>query len=146
MDPYSTHLMPLVKTALETKGAILELGCGDYSTPLLREICRIQARLFVCQTTDGVWAEKVGGEIEVIPDWDTWMPPKGPWGMVFVDSDEGTWKRVKRIPLLAGLTKTVVLHDADVSMTRGAWPLAKEAFPIVMIYDKYKPWTAVMQC
>ena len=30
MDPYSTHQVALIRTALETTGPILELGCGDH--------------------------------------------------------------------------------------------------------------------
>ena len=146
MDPYSTHLMPLIKTALETTGPILELGCGDYSTPILREISRIQGRTFKCQTADRKWADHVGGDIEIVENWDTWVPPSGPWGMVFIDHDEGTWKRIRRVPLLSGFTNTVVLHDIEITMTRGGWEKARLAFPHITIYDKYKPGTAVMTC
>lgn len=148
MDPYATHLFPLVKTALETTGPILELGCGFYSTPILREICRSQGRQFLCQSSDESWMGKVGGEIEKVADWTVWTPPQasgGLWGMVFVDSEEGTWNRVKRVPMLSGFTHTIVLHDADISMERGGWPAAKLAFPNISIYQEHKPWTAVMR-
>lgn len=149
MDPYSTHLEALVKTALETTGGILELGCGNYSTPILSAIAKVQGRKYVAQSSNQEWASRFNGSVEVI-SWDSWTPPRpnGPgskWGMVFMDSDEHTWDRVKRIPALAEVTDTIVLHDADVSMKREAWPQALAAYPDITIFDKYKPWTAVMR-
>ena len=146
MDPYSTHLEALVMTAMYTKGGILELGCGDYSTPLLQAICRAQKRRYLCQSSNkfGEWAQKYEG-VELIEDWETWRPPAGPWGMVFMDSDEKTWLRVKRIPLLAEVTDTVVLHDADACAQRAGWPAAVEAFPQVYMFTRHAPHTAVMR-
>lgn len=144
MDPYSTHLEALVRTALETTGSILELGCGDYSTPILHAICKAQNRLYKVQSSTPEWACRYK-DVELV-DWETWTPPEGPWGMVFMDSDEKTWNRVKRIPSLKGFTNTVVVHDADVMMQREGWPKAAESFPDITIFQTYKPWTAVMRC
>jgi hypothetical protein len=44
VDLVSTHQRLLIAAALRTKGTILELGCGWYSTPLLHEIARAQER------------------------------------------------------------------------------------------------------
>ena len=146
MDPYATHLEALVQTAMETSGGILELGCGDYSTPILQAICKVQSRDYKCQSSNkhGYWVDRFGG-VELITDWETWRPPPGPWGMVFMDSDESTANRVKRIPLLAEVTDTVVLHDADITMKRDGWPAAQAAFPNVVLFTKYLPHTAVMR-
>lgn len=47
MDLVATHQRLLVGAALRTKGPILELGCGFYSTPLLHEIAEVQDRLLI---------------------------------------------------------------------------------------------------
>lgn len=142
VDAYATHLEALVTTALATTGGILELGCGDYSTPILHAICQAQGREYKVQSSTPEWAKRYR-DVEIV-DWETWRP-SGKWGMVFMDSDEKTWNRVKRIPLLKGFTDTVVVHDADVCMKRGGWQQAAEAFPNITIYNTYEPWTAVMR-
>jgi hypothetical protein len=144
MDAYATHLEALVTTAMNTSGGILELGCGDYSTPILMAIAKAQGREYKCQSSTPEWAKRFKG-VEIVEDWEEWKP-EGQWGMVFMDSDEKTWNRMKRIPLLKGHTNTIVIHDADVCMQREAWPKAAEAFPDITIYNTYKPWTAVMRC
>src|SRR4030066_199441 len=39
---YGTHIVPLLASVFATRGDILELGMGDYSTPVLHEIIRYQ--------------------------------------------------------------------------------------------------------
>lgn len=143
MDPYATHLEALVNTALNTPGDILELGCGDYSTPVLSAIAKSQGKRYRCQSSNLEWARRF--ELVEIVNWDAWEPPEGPWGMVFLDSDEQTWYRVRRIPALAKVTDTIVMHDADISMTREGWPAAVACFPKVQVYEKHRPWTAVLR-
>lgn len=63
MDPYSTHLQALIKTAVETTGDILELGCGDYSTLQLVAICKAQGRKYHAQASNtrvGVALRRIG--------------------------------------------------------------------------------------
>ncbi len=37
---YGTHITPLIAAVLETKGNVIEMGMGDYSTPLLHELIK----------------------------------------------------------------------------------------------------------
>jgi hypothetical protein len=54
---YGTHIAPLLTAVLATDGPVLELGCGDFSTPLLHAICAKQNRLLVSTDTDKAWLE-----------------------------------------------------------------------------------------
>ena len=128
---------------MNTTGPILELGCGDYSTPALLSIAKAQGRKYLGQCSNDGWARQFEN-VEFVK-WDTWEPPKEKWGMVFIDSDEPTWIRVKRIPQFKDLTDVIVLHDADISMKRDGWNSAIECFPNVVLYTKHVPWTAVMR-
>ena len=38
MDQYATHQRLLVAAVMQTEGPIVEMGCGNYSTPLLVEL------------------------------------------------------------------------------------------------------------
>jgi hypothetical protein len=144
MDPYATHLDALVTVALASEGPILELGCGDYSTPVLAAIARQQGRRFLVQASDKAWAKRYESHAEIqMVNWAAWEPPAGEWGLVFLDSEESTRERIERLPVLATITKTVVLHDADVSMGRPRW-LHCTAGWNVALFKLHKPWTAVL--
>ena len=32
---FGTHMVPLINAVINTTGDVFEMGCGDYSTPLL---------------------------------------------------------------------------------------------------------------
>lgn len=151
MDAYSTHLEPLIKTAVETKGDILELGCGDYSTLPLAAIAKAQNRKYRAQSSNREWAKHYGDLVEIV-DWDNWMPPKnenspdGKWGMVFMDSDEKVKERIKRLPAIADVTDTVVMHDANIAMNCADWKQCSERYSKITVFNRYIPWTVVMQC
>lgn len=145
MDRYATHLQALLDTALSTAGPILELGCGDYSTPVLATIARHQHRRFLVQASDRSWAERYRdlAEVEVI-DWTRWSPPAGQWGLVLLDSEESTAWRITRLPALLGVADAIVVHDADAAMTRPHWNECVRGFGIHW-YKRYLPWTAVLR-
>jgi hypothetical protein len=146
MDVYATHLHPLVEVALDTEGPILELGCGHYSTPVLSAIARHQQRRFHIQASDVSWLYQFSefGDIEHVLDWDTWQPPEGDWGMVFLDSEQSTRGRIERIPQLREHTRVVVLHDAQGAVLRKRWSSCVEGWD-VDIRKRYNPWTAILR-
>lgn len=141
MDAYATHLEILVETALNTTGAILELGCGDYSTPVLSAIAKFQGRQFTAQASSPEWAARLGAELV---DWRTWKP-SGHWGMVFLDSEESVINRMKRLPELADITEVVVMHDADTAIRSDDWEDKVKKYASCSLYEKHKPWTAVLR-
>ena len=55
MDLYATHQRLLVKYMMQTEGAILELGCGNYSTPLIHEIATAQGRSVLTLDSQQPW-------------------------------------------------------------------------------------------
>lgn len=138
IDPYATHIVALMETALTTTGGILELGCGHYSTPMLAAIAKLQGRRFLAQASNKEWAAQFPG-VEIV-EWKTWSPPEGPWGMVFMDNEEHTRTRYQRLPALAEVTDTIVLHDANepdkYNILQG-WETT--------LHTTYKPFTAVLR-
>ena len=44
---WGSHQTPLITVVMNTDGPILELGCGDFSTPLLHVICSVNQRTLV---------------------------------------------------------------------------------------------------
>lgn len=143
-DPYSTHLEPLIKTAVETQGDILELGCGDYSTLPLKAICDAQGRKYHAQASNREWASRFGNLVEIV-EWATWRP-SGRWGMVFLDSEESVSDRIKRLPGLSEVTNTVVMHDANIALNLHHWGECSRHYKAVKVFNRYVPWTVVMTC
>jgi hypothetical protein len=138
IDPYATHLEALIGTAMSTDGPILELGRGDYSTPLLKAIAKAQGREFKSQASNKEWASRFQ-DVEIV-DWDTWVPPLGYWGMVFLDSEEHTHKRYERLHVLSTITNTIVLHDANEPKrydVLNGWGIT--------LHVRHKPHTAVFR-
>lgn len=48
-------MAPLVTAVANTKGSVLEFGCGDYSTPLLHAICTAQNRFLLSAESNEAW-------------------------------------------------------------------------------------------
>ena len=52
---WASHLPSLFSCLLATNGPVLEVGAGDWSTPLLRQYCKTAERKFVSIEEDPVW-------------------------------------------------------------------------------------------
>lgn len=152
MDKYATHLEALVKHTLETADyPILELGCGDYSTPVLAAIANAQGRRMLVQASDESWAARYrdisGVEIEIVK-WPEWKAPDpgyfGKWGVVLLDSEESTAGRLRLLPKLLGKADVVLLHDANYAMTRSHWGECVKGYSIEW-FKRFDPHTAVLR-
>ena len=156
MDRYATHLEALIRTALRTRGPMLELGCGNYSTPLLCAFAEEQGRELLVQASDREWLEPFyekydGDHIEIqLMSWDKWTAPRPrlrnetEWGFVFLDSEESTAGRIERLPALLAVTPIVVMHDADHAMARPRWDEVSQGWQIIEHYF-LEPQTVVMR-
>lgn len=133
---------------METTGDILELGCGDYSTLQLVAICEVQGRNYRAQASNREWASRYGDLVEIV-SWGDWKPPKcetsadGKWGMVFLDSEESVADRIKRLPALATVTDTVVMHDANIAIANPNWEKMVEPYSKIRVYNRFIPNTVV---
>ena len=61
-DGYDSHrpMLWLVLKHNTQHFPIAEFGCGEGSTPLLREYCRLYRMAFASWETDKEWAKKIG--------------------------------------------------------------------------------------
>jgi len=115
MDPYASHQQLLVATALQSKGAMFEMGCGDYSTPLLAEIAKHQGRLFEVFTTDMSWGSRYTNICKVnhIASWNEYTYPK--CGFTFLDNEQYVRDRKLHVPKLLETSDVVICHDMGVN-------------------------------
>jgi len=143
VDPYSTHI-PVTALALHRTAAlfpdlpIMECGCGDYSSPMIKLLA--DDRTYVIYSADPSWASKytnLADEIRNVPlaapkQWQDVDFQEG-WGLCLMDSEESVVNRAGRIPDLLGRSKVVVMHDAREDQIPDAL--------YAVVFTAYRPWT-----
>lgn len=169
MPGYHTHQQALMAAVARTtpNEPVLELGIGEYSTPLLHEICEAQGRYLRTVTQDPVWYAKYKSfhregrhDIILLPGGrklSTWQegkrnldpPPHDPrynndshWEVVFVDQAPGN-ARVWSIEYLRPHTHIFVVHDAEEREHYGYGPIF-DSFPHRKLYKRLKPHTILL--
>ena len=114
IDPYATHLPLLVACVAHTKGPVLELGCGLYSTPLLHALCL--DRQLTSLESNVKWYERfvrfktANHRIEV--GLDLGSLPNQQWSVVLVDQQPPN-ARVLSIIKLRSRVELFVVHDSE---------------------------------
>lgn len=157
MDAYATHLRMLVRAALRRSGPILELGCGDYSTPVLAEFARDRREKLTVLSADPEWSARYRAIADVRPvaAWESFESPSawprpdgaaGRWGLVLLDNEQLTRDRVRLLPALAIVARIVVVHDVDKMVDLDAWETVRALFYRIEVdHDLGPPWTAMLE-
>ena len=124
---YGTHPTPLLTAALSTTGDVLELGCGDFSTPMLDTvISKMPGRRLFTAEGDMKWLQQFKNLespwhiMKNVPAFQMSASPKKPlpkwmkreWGLVFVDQAPGERRR-RDIKRLRKLARVFVVHDTS---------------------------------
>jgi len=155
MDPrYSSHL-PVLRAAIErTSGPILELGCGESSTPFLHAQAARLSRRLVSIETERDWWQKFQGLanethwVRLIPDWKNWDAfCRQKWDVVLVDSAPDL-TRAAVLPWL-GHVRYVLVHDTEPEQAEN-YPGLTKALADYPAEAEYRPaglpWTRVLSC
>jgi len=102
---------------------VIELGAGNYSTPILHEICEAQRRTLKTYDNNAEWLnrfkllESDTHKLNLIASWDDFALSQ-PHGLAFVDhadipTNHARWLQcVKLIPT----TGVIVIHDTEDSL------------------------------
>ena len=156
MDPWGSHLPVLVAFAAHAKDNFLELGCGDYSTPILHEICKEKVRLLVSLENDQrfmsnfLHLQRPWHAILSVNSWSVDDPrvreilTRG-WEVAFVDQHPGV-HRGPAIELLRVNARFIIAHDTQDPQPYGYEPLLS-SFRFRMDYRRFPPpcpWTTVV--
>lgn len=127
---YGTHMACLMAVATNSTGPILEMGAGDYSTPLLHAVCAKDKRYLLSTDTDKRWLSHFA---DLETDWhelkhvkvyeDDWSRNPQPqlwdaiggdkhWSIVFIDHRPGE-RRAFDIGRLRLNTDIFIVHDTE---------------------------------
>lgn len=117
VENWSNHRILLWDALERTKGSpypVLELGCGDGSTPYLRQHCRDTGRSFFSFDNNPEWATKHNSML--VPDWDIlhWFHGKK-YSVVLIDEAPGEHRKIA-LDLFAshpGQFEIIVIHDSE---------------------------------
>lgn len=115
---WSNHrqlLWPALEATNDSPHSVLEMGCGDGSTPFLQKYCDDNCRTLRSIDSNQEWADKFGAEV-ITPDW-----PHGNWfyktqySVVLIDHAPGE-KRREALELFASFPshfQIIVIHDSE---------------------------------
>jgi hypothetical protein len=104
-----THLVPLAAALVDTAGAVLELGCGEWSTPFLQRYCMAAGRELLSLENYPKWAAVFG-----VPcvDYDVAIPEAAQreWSIVLVDHRPAE-RRIPDLLKFVDKAEIILLHD-----------------------------------
>lgn len=126
-EPGASHQPLLIWAVENTTGPVLELGCGDYSTPLLHDLLKDTKRKLVSVDDDLTWMGRFSKLTSithsfVVTNQTKWKETIDSfanikWGVVFVDQgytkEIGDPARIYSVQRLAECAEYIVAHDAD---------------------------------
>lgn len=111
LSAWGSHRVLLFEALEATKDShlpVVELGCGDCSTPYLMEYCEKNKRVFFSFDSDKMWAEKYGSDY--VKDWERhplWLQK---YSVCLLDLAPGEYRRVALMKLNADI---IVIHDSE---------------------------------
>ncbi len=120
MNAWMTHLPALLCAFAATSGAVIELGVGFNSTPILHALCMTACRNLISIEADEGWIREFRGSLEsdrhrfYLGDYETLVPQVTDglsFGVGFVDNSPGGIRRKTDFQTLIKCCDIVVVHD-----------------------------------
>lgn len=114
---YASHLPVLAKIVGKTKGPILELGIGIYSTPYLHWICFPKKRKLTSYENVEGWIRYFKDcrndfhDIKLIDDWNK-LEIDQFYDIALIDYEPGNQRHIAA-KKLANNVKYIILHDSE---------------------------------
>ena len=118
INPYGSHQELLFACVARTKGPVIELGMGNYSTRQLHQMCVPYNRPLCSVETNGEWASQFDDlkcalhGIQIVSGMEDYRPIDTSWDVAFVDHHPAERRRVD-VLRLAEKTRYIVIHDTD---------------------------------
>jgi len=146
LETAGTHVPVLAACVARTQGPVLELGAGDYSTPLLHLLCK--GRFLVTVESNPDWlgrykdTENPLHRLLLVKSYDeAKIIDEIKWDVALVDHAPGE-RRVTEIKRLKDRTMFIVVHDTDDPGYHYEPVLA--GFKYRYDYKRWRRWVAVV--
>lgn len=107
-DSHRSLLWPALEMTKELGLPVLELGCGDGSSPFLQQYCKDNNLELFSYDYDYDWARKYGATH--VTNWET-IPWRKEYGVALVDHSPGEHRKEALKKLLHA--QIVVIHDSE---------------------------------
>jgi len=148
MDKEGTHFPILAACVARTQGPVLELGCGEYSTPMLHFLCN--GRRLVSLEDDPDWINKYKEletnwhTLQFVDKWaDARIIDEVKWDVAFVDHAPAE-QRIQEIKRLKNLAKHIVIHDTENPNGIYKYDSILPEFKFRFDFKKWSTWTSVV--
>jgi len=109
---WASHRTLLLLALHLTKGTVIELGSGDYSTPYLKRYCKQTNRHFLSFDNSLHWCKRHNSIY--IDNWEKnnrWLHR---CGVAFIDHAPGEHRKIA-LQKLAPLAQIIVVHDTELN-------------------------------
>lgn len=146
-----SHLPILTEVLLKTDGAVLEMGMGLNSTPLLHWVCTAQERQLVSLENDPKWIEpnktyeNKFHKVQFVEEWaDVEIIDKAHWSIVLIDHRPALRRKEDAIRVKDN-ANIVLVHDAEPEINRFyRYDKILPHYKYKYLYNKVKPFTLVL--
>ena len=141
---YGSHLPMLLRCVLATSGPVLEIGCGEWSTPVLNAVCRAMGREFVSIEERPGWATHIGTAIGIQITPPELLPhlALSKWAVVLIDNAPPE-ARIDDALAFADAAEFIVVHDCQYPGIVELMPFAIKQFRYHFIDQSSPAETAV---
>lgn len=105
-------------------GDVLELGCGHFSTPIIRAVTKANGTKSVVASSSEEWSDKFRDQCDEfigVADWRKWTTERA-YALCLLDNEQRNWERYQHLPALLAKCRCVVVHDADRYARFSGWP------------------------
>ena len=130
---YGSHVIPLMAALWATNGAILELGSGWFSTPMIHRVATIQDRSVLTAEASEDWLKYfrflssdkhalyhvnngedriLSGGVQEVEHWEGIGDQHDVWSLIFVDHEPAE-QRKKDLQRLRNRTHLFIIHDSE---------------------------------
>ena len=140
--PYSTHIAPLATVIMNTVGDVLEMGCGDFSTPLLHALCK--NRKLITAESNKDWLDffiDLRSNQHIIKHVSNWDDIVGNFDVVLIDHAPASRRSVD-IARLRPTTNIFIAHDSEKKRLYNYGIL--DTFKYKYVYDRYTKTTTIV--
>ena len=119
MDQFATHLRMLVKYLMLCDGDVIELGSGNYSTPLIHEVVKARGRKLDTYDSNEDWLDRFRNledestTLNYVSDWSAFSVSKQ-YGLAFIDhADPPAHQRWIQVVGLIQFSSIIIIHDTE---------------------------------